>query len=267
MLLRAFLVIISGFLFIFSPGLPMNLISRFSPEYKRDLVYWGIGVWIVSLIPSLFMQSLLRQFFYQGQVATSYTGQPFDFLVIFINSLISAFFLGLGTLLVLKYKKKKNPEANVYINGLAMGFGAGLVAQVFTGITLVGAGFQVLFGNTESNVTVSAIANSSIFLLIASMITLIVFRIALLAVSAVQGFLTARSVENKKGQFWAGVLVLTLFTFSILAIQLLMGEYIPGQVTVGITPAAVSIVTSIYYLLSFGLAYRWLSGQLQEEKY
>ena len=42
-----------------------------------------------------------------------------------------------------------------------------------------------------------------------------------------------------------------------------MGEQIPGQITVGATPTAVSIVTIIYYLLSFGIAYRWLSNQLK----
>ena len=150
MLLRALLVIASGFIFIFSPGLPMSLISRYSPEYKRDLVYWGIGVWLVSLIPGLFTQSLIRQIFYQEQTVAGYTGQLMDYSVTLINALISAFFLGLGILLVLKYKKKKNPGDDTLINGLALGFGVGLVAQVFTGITLVGAGFKILFGDTGS---------------------------------------------------------------------------------------------------------------------
>ena len=132
MLLRALLVIASGFIFIFSPGLPMSLISRYSPEYKRDLVYWGIGTWMVSLIPSLFTQSLIRQIFYQGQAVSGYTGQPLDYSVTLINALVSALFLGLGMLLVLKYKKKKNPKEDTLINGLALGFGAGLVAQVLS---------------------------------------------------------------------------------------------------------------------------------------
>ena len=106
MLLRALLVIASGFIFIFSPGLPMSLISRYSPEYKRDLVYWGIGVWLITLIPSLFIQSLIRQIFYQGQSVVSYTGQPKVYSITLINALISALFLGLGMLLVLKYKGK-----------------------------------------------------------------------------------------------------------------------------------------------------------------
>jgi len=263
MLLRALLVIASGFIFIFSPGLPMSLISRYSPEYKRDLVYWGIGIWLVSLIPSLFTQSLIRQIFYQGQAVSGYTGQPLDYSITLVNALISALFLGLGMLLVLKYKKKKNPEEDILINGLALGFGVGLVAQVFTGIILVGAGYRILFGDTESVETLSAIANSSLAMVLASLAAVIIFRVALLAISAVQGFLTAQSIEEGKGQFWIGILINAVFTWIILAIHLLMGEQIPGQITVGATPTAVSIVTIIYYLLSFGIAYRWLSNQLK----
>jgi hypothetical protein len=266
MLLRALLVIASGFIFIFSPGLPMSLISRYSPEYKRDLVYWGIGVWLISLISSLFAQSLIRQIFYQGQTVAGYAGQPMDYSVTLINALISALFLGLGMLLVLKYKKKKNPEEDSLINGLALGFGVGLVAQVFTGINLVGAGFRILFGDTESVEILSSLANNSIVMVLVSLAAIIVFRIALLTVSAVQGFLTAQSIEEGKGQFWIGILINTAFTWIILSIHLLMGEQIPGQVSVGITPTAISIVTIIYYSLSFGVAYGWLSNQLKAHK-
>jgi len=263
MILRALLVIASGFIFIFSPGLPMNLISRYSPEYERDLVYWGIGAWLISLLPGLFFQSLFRQIIYQGQSNAGFSGRPLDFAVLFLNALLSGLFLGVAMLLVLRYKRNKNPDEDVTINGLALGFGAGLVAQVFTGITLVGAGFQVLFGNTTANITVEAIAESPLGLLLASLAALIVFRIALLSVSAVQGFLTARSVLERKGQFWAGVLIYTGFTGLLLTLHLIMGETIPGRVSVGLTPPWVSVATIIYYLIAFLAAYRWLSKKLQ----
>lgn len=266
MYIRALLVIASGFIFIFSPGLPMSLISRYSPEYKRDLVYWGIGTWLVTNLISQFIRSLFRPLVYQGQVEIGFTGSPIDFSFILLSAFLSALFLGVGMLVVLKYKKKKDPSEDTLTNGLALGFGAGLVAQVFTGITLVGAGFQVLFGNTSSNITVSAISNNNLGLVFASIVTLILFRIALLAVSAVQGILTANSIETRKGQFWAGVATLTLFTSIILIIQLLMGEHIPGQVTVGLTPTPISIITSAYYLLSFVAAYYWLTKQLQSNQ-
>ena len=266
MLLRSLLVVVSGFIFIFSPGLPMNLISRYSPDYKRDLVYWGIGGWLVATVIALFTNNLIRIIVFDSENPAGYTGQPIDYIFIFAGSFISALFLGIVMLLILKFKHRKNPEHDVLANGLALGFGAGLVAQVFTGITLVGAGFQVMFGNTSSNITVEAIANSNLGLLIANILTLILFRIALLAVSAVQGILTAKSMQEKKGRFWLGVLVAALFTSIILIVQLLMGQSIPGQVSVGFTSTPISIVTGIYYLLAFIAAYYWLVKNLQIQK-
>jgi len=266
MFLRALLVIASGFIFIFSPGLPMGLISRYSPDYKRDLVYWGIGVWLVANLVNQFISILLRQIMYQGAVAPGFTGQPLDFAFIFLSALISALFIGLGMLIVLRIKSKNQSHAALTADGLALGFGAGLVAQVFTGITLVGAGFQVLFGNTSMNITVEAIANSSFVVLFASILTLILFRIALLAVSAVQGVLTARSAAGSKIQFWLGLLVMAFFTALILSIQLFISGTDAGQVSVGITPAPISIVTGIYYLAAFIAAYYWLVRTLQLKK-
>lgn len=263
MILRAFLVIISGFIFIFSPGLPMSLISRYSPDYKRDLVYWGIGAWLVTNLINQFLSILLRMTMYGTGDFGGFTGQPNDLFFIILSALISASSIGLAMYLVLKFKQKRELGEDILANGLALGFGAGLVAQVFTGITLVGAGFQVLFGNSSSNLTVQAIAENNFATLIASILTLILFRVALLAISAVQGVLTARSILTKKGRFWSGVLVTTLFTSLILMIQLLMGESMPGQVSVGITPASTSIISSLYYLLAFFAGYRWLIRDLQ----
>jgi len=266
MLMRAMLVIASGFIFIFSPGLPMNLISRYSPDYKRDLVYWGIGAWLITTLINQFFSSILRQFMYRGDAVVGFTAKPMDFLFITLSAFISALLLGAGMLLILRFKSRKQPQVDLTADGLALGFGAGLVAQVFTGITLVGAGFQVLFGNQSSNITVDAIASSNALILFTSIITLILFRIALLTVSAAQGVLIARSIANKNGRFWTGVLVMALFTAIILSIQLLLGGADAGQVSVGITPAPISIVTGLYYLAAFLAAYFWLVKTLQLKK-
>lgn len=263
MILRAILVIASGFIFIFSPGLPMSLINRYSPDYKRDLVYWGIGAWLIANLINQFLSILMRMIMYSGSDFAGFTGQPKDFIFIILSAFISAICIGFAMYLVLRIKNKKDPGEDILANGLALGFGAGLVAQVFTGITLVGAGFQVLFGNTISNITVEAIADSSLTMLVVSILTLILFRVALLAISAVQGVLTAKSIQTKKGQFWSGVLVATVFTSLILIIQLLMGESMPGQISVGITPTPISIVSGVYYLLAFLAGYRWLIKNLQ----
>ncbi len=266
MYIRALLVIASGFIFIFSPGLPMSLISRYHPDYKRDLVYWGLGAWLIANLINQFSSILLRQYMYRDAAVTGFASTPLDFAYIFLSALISAIILGLFMLLVLRIKSAQQPLTDLAADGLALGFGTGLIAQVFTGITLVGAGFQVLFGNTSSNITIDAIANSNALVLFASILTLILFRIALLAVSAVQGVLTACSFAKKKGAFWIGVIVMALFTAIILSLQLLMGGSDAGQVTVGITPAPVSIVTGLYYLLTFVAAYYWLVKTFQIKK-
>lgn len=266
MILRALLVIASGFIFIFSPGLPMGLISRYSPDYKRDLVYWGIAAWLLSTLLNFFINSIFRQVLYQGQDVSGFFSSPSDFLFVIFAALLSALLLSLAMLLVLRIKHRRNPEEDLLANGMAIGFGAGLVEQVFTGITLVGAGFQILFNNSNINVTTRAIAESSMGLLLTNIVALILFRVALLAVNAVQGVLTARSLVSKKGAFWLGVLVSTLFTLLILALQTLIGGRDAGQVSVGITNISLSLVTAAYYLVAFLAAYRWLVGALNIKK-
>ena len=285
MFARALLVIASGFIFIFSPGLPMNLISRYDPDYKRNLVYWGIGGWIIATFLSLFINNnLLIEVLYDRNGFSGYSGQPLDFVHIFARSIISSILLGYLMRTILKNRIKiesffkrifnalkggsnqavePDKSGDLIPDGLALGFGAGLIAHVFTGILMVGAGFQVLFGNISANITVEAIASSNALLLFASIITLILFRIALLAVSAVQGVLTAGSTAGKSGKFWIGVITMALFNALILSIQLLMGGLDAGQVSVGITPAPISIVTGLYYLAVFVSAFYWLVRTLQ----
>ena len=69
---------------------------------------------------------------------------------------------------------------------------------------------------------------------------------------------TAKSMQGSKGKFWIGILVMMMFTSLILVIQLLMGEPISGQVSVGLTPTTLSIVSGIYYLAAFIAGYYWL---------
>jgi len=284
MFLRAFLVIVSGFIFIFSPGLPMNLISRYNPDYKRNLVYWGIGGWFIATFFSLFINNILNGIFYAGSDLSGFSAQPLDFGYIFISSLISSTLLGLLMRGILKNRIKieaffirifnslrsKNKEvveqdksSDLLPDGLALGFGAGLIAQVFTGISMVGAGFQVLFGNTAGNDTVKGIVNNDFGMILFSLITPILFRIALLVVSAIQGVLTAKSLQGEKGRFWLGVLSTVIFTSLLLIIQIFMGEPNPGNMSIGKTSTTVSIVSGIYYLAAFILGYVWLIKELK----
>ena len=112
MLFRALLVIASGFIFIFSPGLPMNLISRYSPEYKRDLVYWGIGTWLVSQSH----QPILRSSLFTPDYLSGSRQLPVlpEIRSISCSSFSARFsqryFLGLACCLFSGIRRKKNPR-------------------------------------------------------------------------------------------------------------------------------------------------------------
>ena len=256
MILRGILIATSGFLFIFSPGLPIGLLSRRSPPINRDLIYWGIGLWLVALLPSLFLQSLLRQ----GLIGDrGLTGQPIDYIVTLLGGLVTATFVTGAMVLVLR--RRREPAADLLPNGLALGFGVGLVAQVFTGLSLVGAGFRLMYGQLATP-TLSGLATASLLTLLLGLLALILFRPALLLVSAVQGVLASRALLEGWGYFFLALLASTLFTWMILAVQIALGGENPGQLLLGSTDSLISGVTILYYLLVFGLAYRWLVAQL-----
>ena len=216
MILRGLLIAASGFLFIFSPGLPMSLLVRRSPSFNRDIVYWGIGAWLVALLPSLFLQSLLRQILQNSQTPRGLSGQPMDYALTLAGALLTAFFVAGGMYLVLRFKRIE--ATTLPPNGLALGFGVGLIAQVFTGLSLVGAGFRLMFGDASTETLVS-LAQVSYLNLLLALLALILFRPALLAVSAARGVLVARALQERAVFFWLGVLVDAVFVWIILALQ------------------------------------------------
>jgi hypothetical protein len=258
-ILRGLLIAAGGFLFIFSPGLPMSLLVRRSPSFNRDIVYWGIGAWPVALLPSLFLQSLLRQILQNSQTPRGLSGQPMDYALTLAGALLTAFFVAGGMYLVLRFKRIE--ATTLPPNGLALGFGVGLIAQVFTGLSLVGAGFRLMFGDASTETLVS-LAQVSYLNLLLALLALILFRPALLAVSAARGVLVARALNEHPLFFWLAVLVDAVFVWAILALQLALGGESPGQVLVGDSSALTSVMNIVYYVLAFGLAYRWLLTQI-----
>lgn len=261
MILRGLLIAASGFLFIFSPGLPMSLLVRSmrGPSFNRDMVYWGIGAWLVALLPSLFLQSLLRQILQNSQTPRGLSGQPMDYALTLAGALLTAFFVAGGMYLVLRFKRIE--ATALPPNGLALGFGVGLIAQVFTGLSLVGAGFRLMFGDTATE-TLTGLAQVSYLNLLLALLALILFRPALLAVSAARGVLVARALQERAVFFWLGVFVDAVFVWVIVALQLALGSNNPGQVLIGGADLLTSAVTIVYYLMAFGLAYRWLLAQI-----
>lgn len=258
--MRGLLIAVSGFLFIFSPALPMGRLARRVPSLGRDLVYWGIGVWLVALLPSLFLQSLLRQAVQAGAPARPLSGTPEGYGFTLVGSLLTACFVMGGIYLVLRWRKMES--ASSLPDGLAIGFGVGLVAQVFTGLSLVGAGFRLLLGGTEDPAgTLTALARVPMLQLVAGLVALIVFRIALLTVSAGLGVLVARSAAGERGAFWRAVVLDAAFAWGILALQLAIGSDNPGGLLAGSADLKTSVVAIAYYAGALALAYHWLLGQ------
>jgi hypothetical protein len=258
MILRGILIAASGFIFIFSPGLPIGLLSRRIPTIDRELMYWGIGLWLVALLPSLFVQSLLRQVWF-GERALN--GQPLDYLFTLLGAFVTASFVTIGMVLVLRSRKK--PAQGQLPAGLALGFGVGLVAQVFTGLSLVGAGFRIMYSQT-STPALTEMATAALLTLLLGLVALIVFRPAILLVSAIQGVLAGRSIRSGWAPFILAVLVGAIFTWAILALQMALGAENPGQVLPGTTRPWHSVTTILYYLLVSALAYRWLVVQVTD---
>jgi len=152
-----------------------------------------------------------------------------------------------------------------------LGFGIGLIAQVFTGLILIGVGAGIAFSHLGVDLgsgtiqvdTINTIANDSLLNLFVALSSLILYRVSLLTISAAQGFMIARSIKGKGSWFWFALVVYTLFSGVIFALQVLFGEQNPGQVSLGITSPAISIVTVIYYLIIIIFSYKWLTKELQ----
>ena len=269
MIIKGLLVVASGFIFIFSPGIPMRLISQYKPDYKKDGLYWGIGIWIIVFFLSTFLQNFIRQIATGGQGTVEANASLSNLAPYLLGSVLTTLLLQAGMLIFLRNRTGKGED--IASDGLALGFGIGLITQIFTGMNLIGAGAGLIFGNSGIGSTlasvqsqmISSIAEVGTFSMVAVLLSMILYRVALLTISAVQGYLVSKSLrEGKKQYFYAGLCVYILFTWSILLLQLLLGENDPGQI-LGVTSPLTSIITSVLYLVFTFLGYKWLSNELE----
>jgi len=264
MVFKGLLVVVSGFLFIFISGVPIRLIARFRPDYKKEGIYWGVLIWVIAFFLSTFLQNLIRQIV-SGGINNAPVASPWPFL---LGAVFTTLLVQIGMLIFLKNYRKKDED--VVSGGLALGFGIGLIAQVFTGMILITAGAGVLlqgfgvtlpFGNIQA-ATLELVSGESLFGLIAALLSLIFFRVALLTVSAAQGYLVAGSVLGKKWNFWFALLGYSAFTWIIFFLQMVLGEENLGEVSIGLTSPLTAVVSAAYYLGAFILGYQWLSKEL-----
>jgi hypothetical protein len=254
------LIALSGFLFIFAPGVPMGVLRRYGGGFPRKLLYWGMGIWLVALIPTYFLQSLVRQMVQGGgSVITTIQAEPTTYVLSLVNAALAAVLLVGGMAIYLR--RKRLPEADRAEGGLTLGFGVGLIAQVFTGLSLVGAGFRLAYGDT-TEAGLSTLAGSPMADLTVGLLAMILFRIALLMVSGVVGILIARSVSGEGRLFWLAAATYAVFSWLIVAAQLALGGENPATILAGQASLLTSTVTAVYYLAAAVVAYRWLRKTL-----
>jgi hypothetical protein len=259
MVVPGLLVLVSGFLFIFAPGVTMGLLARRTGPLHRDLMYWGIGLWLVALVPGLFVQSLLRLALLPGAVPGAIG--PAATLLALLGALVAALFVQAAMYWVLR--RQKTRPAQVQANGLPLGFGVGLIAQIFTGVALVGAGFQLLFAGAAAGGPVAGLAEVGLGELVLALFSLVLFRPALLTVSAARGVLVARAAAGERRLFWTAVLVDALFAWGVVVIQAALAGT-GDAVVFGVPSAWAALALIVYYGLALGLAFNWLAGQLAQ---
>ncbi len=95
MVFKGLLVVVSGFLFIFISGVPMRLIARFRPDYKKEGIYWGVLIWIAAFFISTFLQNLIRQII-SGGANTDPITNPWSFL---LGAVLTTLFVQIGMLI------------------------------------------------------------------------------------------------------------------------------------------------------------------------
>jgi hypothetical protein len=243
LIVRGLLLAADGFIFVFMPAMFLPVLLRRQPEVNRSFVWWGAGAFLVALLPTLFLSSLVRQVL-----------QPDDHLTaLALFALVSAL---IGGVLVegiqyLLLRWRRPPLAMLPVTGLAVGLGVGIVTHIFTGFAHIGAGFRLLFGDT-STPELAALAAVPIGLFALKLLAELMNRAVLFVVNGGLGYLVGRSVgrslAERRGLLPLAMLLYAAFNLILPLIQLGLAEQ-----EVLINGIAVLVEGAIG-----GLALRWL---------
>jgi hypothetical protein len=246
LIIRGLTVAFSGFAFIFLPGIIVSLLTRRGLRFDAKLLLWGMAVLVVTLFPAYFITILLRLMIFGESMPQS----AIQYAFVFLASLITALFLEGGKYLLLRMLKVSIPELPV--SGIWVGLGVGLLTNVFQGISLVGAGFRLVLGDT-SMPDLAKIAAQVWGDLLVNLVFLNIYRIVLVAVGAMLGWFVAQTLVNgQKRWFWLAVCINTVTAWSYSAIGLALQKQ----------TLTANIVNSIYQAILAALALYWLIRQI-----
>jgi hypothetical protein len=257
-IIKGLIIAVSGFLFIFAPGLPMNSLYRRYSSSARSMLVTGIIVWIVTQVLALFAQSMIRPAFPEDLNITN-PGNTLEYAFSMLGPLIAALFLAIGLYIILRRERNQGPVAMFSV--LTLGFGAGVINQVFNGLNLVGSGFRMVLG-AATGTELGALAEVGLLDLVLVLAALIIFRIALLIVTAMVAVMVGRAVLGERAYFWQSVLYSALFNWIVIVIFLRIGDS-PGQLIVGQANPITSLIAILFCVFASFLAYRLLTHQVE----
>jgi hypothetical protein len=242
LILRGLLVAFAGFAFIFLPGAIISIPTRRGLRFESNNLLWGMAVLVVGLFPAMFLTSLVRMIIFGERFPESATLAGFSL----VASLIAALFIEGGIYLVLRLRKI--PPSALLSAGIMLGLGVGLLTNVFQGISLVGGGFRLVFGDTATP-DLARLASQPWFDLVLSLLALNTYRIAAVALSAALGGLVARTlVQAQPRWFWLAVLIQAIAAWSYSAIGAALGNDTRlGLVAALVLEAAVAAL-ALYWL-------------------
>lgn len=291
MIVRGLIIAASGFIFIFAPGVPIALIRQRILAQGRSVLSWGIIVGLIATFQALFIQNLVEPIFI-GEAEVIVPTRIEEYIVLFGGTILTAImiagwlyfallyqpstprgwisFILLGLIFWWVYLLFRRNDQDVKVplmEGLSIGFGSALLAQVFKGMILVTAGFRLLFGGTGDAI-LNDLANAPFVDLVAGLLALILSRVAILVVGGIVGVLVARAVSGERRPFVLAIIVTILFDLVLAAITLLLsGETLEQLVTGGAGGVGLrtSVVSILYYALVFIFGYQWLVRRKESE--
>ena len=249
LILRGLIVALGGFVFIFLPGVFIAILTRRNLRFETNLLLWSMGIWAVALFSAIYLTSLLRMIIFAERAPEA--GMLYVFL--FLGSLVAAIFLEGGKYLLLRLRQI--PTAKLLGNGIMLGIGVSLLTNIYQGISMVGAGFRLVLGDT-STPDLAKIASQAWLDLILGLLALNVYRIALVAISAALGGLVAYALINGRLRWlWLAVLINTVSAWSYSAI---------GQ-ALGNDNLVANVIVLLYQGILAVLALFWLMRQVSDQ--
>jgi hypothetical protein len=234
--------VIGGIAFVFLPGAVIAYLTRRDLRYEAGTMLWGIGLSLVTLFPAIFITNLVMLLAFGDNAPPAVQA--------FVGSLLIALFLLGGMALLLRFRNI--PDNKLLDEGLMIGLGAGIINRVFEGFGMLGHGFLMIISGDkalqDANVQMQDIST-----FLPGLLALVVYRLALVAVTAALGVVVARGrLEGKPLWLWLAIVLGTLTAWSYELITQILG-----------TDTVTSIIVVIVYQGALAaVALWWLRRQI-----